>query len=478
MKSTFSRVFAIAAVILLVALVLIGTFFQFLVRDYLTETTMDTLRQQADAIAALAASYTGIDQDGLHSLEFQVNLDVAANVADADATVFDAHGQMVRCSGSLTAEDFAGMTLSPDFIQTIAREGHYASTGKIPRLYEEARNMAATPILDAADGSCLGVVLVSKPVDSIGLVMSRISNIFLMVSLLVVLMAIIAMSFFAHQQSAPLRRMALTAVAFGHGELSARVPLEDSYPEDVENLARAFNNMAQALQKSEYRRQEFVANVSHELKTPMTTISGYIDGILDGTIPPERQRHYLTIVSDETKRLSRLVRSMLDISRLQDQGGIPEEKKIHFDMEECAGQVLITFEKKINDKGLEVEVEMPEHPMYTRADPDAVTQVIYNLLDNAVKFCPQGGKLGLQIQEGGSKISIAVSNSGDTIPPEELPLVFDRFHKLDKSRTKNRDGWGLGLYIVKTIVCSHGEDISVASQDGTTTFTFTMPLVN
>ena len=116
--------------------------------------------------------------------------------------------------------------------------------------------------------------------------------------------------------------------------------------------------------------------------------------------------------------------------------------------------------------------------MYTNADPDAVTQVIYNLIDNAVKFCPQGGTLGLQIQEGGGKIYTSISNSGDTIPPEELPLVFDRFHKLDKSRSKNRDGWGLGLYIVKTIVCSHGEDISVASQNGRTTFTFTMPLVN
>ena len=140
--------------------------------------------------------------------------------------------------------------------------------------------------------------------------------------------------------------------------------------------------------------------------------------------------------------------------------------------------MLFRSEQTINDKGLEVEVEMPEHPMYTRADPDAVTQVIYNLLDNAVKFCPKGGTLGLQIQEGGGKIYTSVSNSGATIPPEELPLVFDRFHKLDKSRSKNRDGWGLGLYIVKTLVCSHGEDISVTSQNGRTTFTFTMPLVN
>ena len=478
MKTTFSRVFSIAAVILLVALVLIGTFFQFLVRDYLTENTLDALRQQADAIATLASSYAGRDGDGLRNLEFQVNLNVAANVTGADAIVFDAGGKALLCSRSLMAEEHAGMTISREFLQTVAREGHYSDTGRIPRLYEDARNIVAYPIFSADTGDCLGMVLVSRPVDSISLVMSRISNIFLMVSLLVVLMAIIAMSFFAHQQSAPLRRMALTAVAFGHGELSARVPLEEGYPEDVENLARAFNNMAQALQKSEYRRQEFVANVSHELKTPMTTISGYIDGILDGTIPPERQRHYLTIVSDETKRLSRLVRSMLDISRLQDEGGIPEEKKIHFDMEECAGQVLITFEQKINDKGLEVDVDMPEHPMYTRADPDAVTQVIYNLLDNAVKFCPQGGTLGLRIQEGGGKIYTSISNSGATIPPAELPLVFDRFHKLDKSRTKNRDGWGLGLYIVKTIVCSHGEDISVTSQNGVTTFTFTMPLVN
>ena len=478
MKSTFSRIFTIAAVILLLALVLIGTFFQFLVRDYLTQNTLDSLSQQADAIAGLAANYAVIDDDGLRTLEFQVNLDVSAKVTGSDIMVFDTAGHVVRTSGTVSLEDFAGMSISTQFIEQVISQGHYRDTGKITRLYEEVRNITASPIFCPVTGNCLGVVMVSRPVDSITLVMSRISNIFLVVSLLVVLMAIIAMSFFAHQQSAPLRRMTQTAVAFGHGDLNARVPVDDSYPEDVENLARAFNNMAVALQKSEYRRQEFVANVSHELKTPMTTIAGYIDGILDGTIPPERQGHYLTIVSDETKRLSRLVRSMLDISRLQDQGGIPEEKKIHFDMEECAGQVLITFEQKINAKELEVEVDMPDHPMYTRADPDAVTQVIYNLLDNAVKFCPQGGRLGLQIQEGGGKIYTSISNSGDTIPAQELPLVFDRFHKLDKSRTKNRDGWGLGLYIVKTIVCSHGEDISVSSQNGRTTFTFTMPLVN
>ena len=177
-----------------------------------------------------------------------------------------------------------------------------------------------------------------------------------------------------------------------------------------------------------------------------------------------------------TKRLSRLVRSMLDISQLQSDG-IPEEKKLRFDLEEAVGQVLITFEQKINAKDLQVEVDMPEHPVFTMANQDYITQVIYNLLDNAVKFCPAGGTLGVRIREGGGKAYISISNDGQTIPPEELPLVFDRFHKLDKSRSENRDGWGLGLYIVKTIVCSHGENISVSSRNGKTEFTFTMPIV-
>ena len=331
--------------------------------------------------------------------------------------------------------------------------------------------------MTAADGDT-GIIIVSSPSASVNQVLTKISNIFLTTAVCVILVSVAAVSFFARRESKPLQDMAKAANAFGHGDLEARVKIEEGNSEEMEEPALAFNNMACSLQKSEYRRQEFVANVSHELKTPMTTISGYVDGMLDKTIPEDKWPHYLQIVSDETKRLSRLVRSMLDISQLQSEGGIPDEKKIHFDLEDCCGSVLITFEKKIEDKGLNVEVDMPEHPVYTFANEDYITQVIYNLIDNAVKFCPTGKTLGLKIREGGAKVYVSVSNEGDTIPPEELPLVFDRFHKLDKSRSQNRDGWGLGLYIVKTIVCSHGENISVTSRDGKTEFTFTLPLVN
>ena len=476
MKTTFSRTFSTAATILLLALLLLGTTFQYLVQNYLTRQTMEDLQQDADVIANLAAAYS--IEGKLNSWNFILNLDVAAQISSSDAVICSVEGKVLLCSDALFGCEHQGMYVdNAEYMQQVILKGGDTFTGVIEGLYTEPRHVVLKPILSSDNTTLSGVVIVSTPTAATTAVMQRISNIFLSAALIVVLIAVLAVSMFARQQSKPLRDLSRAAYQFGHGDLNARVRLSGDYSEEMEELALSFNNMASLLQKSEYQRQEFVANVSHELKTPMTTISGYIDGILDGTIPENRHRYYLQIVSDETKRLSRLVRSMLDISRLQDQP-IPEDKKMHFDLEETVGQVLITFEKKINDKKLEVDVDFPGHPVYTFAGQDYVTQVIYNLIDNAVKFCPERGTLGLKLKEAGKKVYISISNEGETIPPEELPLVFDRFHKLDKSRSQNRDGWGLGLYIVKTIVCSHGENISVTSKNGKTEFTFTMPLVN
>ena len=475
MKTTFSRTFSTAATILLLALLLLGTSFRLLVKDYLTENTFAALQNDADVIANLAAAYS-ID-GSLSSRDFRLNLDVAAQISESDAVICNSEGKIVICSDSPMGCEHQGWDIDDGYLQKVITNGGDQATGVIQDLYDDSRYIVSKPIISTGGSAYSGIVIVSTPTAGTNAIMQRISNIFLSASMIVILIAVLAVSMFARNHSRPMKDMAKVAYAFGHGDFDARVRMEDSFSEEMEELALSFNNMASLLQKSEYQRQEFVANVSHELKTPMTTIAGYIDGILDGTIPESRHRYYLQIVSDETKRLSRLVRSMLDISRLQDQE-IPEDKKMHFDLEECAGQVLITFEKKINDKALDVDVDFPPHPVYTIAGQDYITQVIYNLIDNAVKFCPEGGTLGLSIKEGGNKAYISVSNDGDTIPAEELPLVFDRFHKLDKSRSQNRDGWGLGLYIVKTIVTSHGENISVTSKNGRTEFTFTMPLVN
>ncbi len=475
MKSSFGRSFSVFAGILLVALTVLGGSFQMMVQDYLMETTFGHLEQDAELIANLATSY--LEDEDLGTREFLMNLDIASKVSGSDAVLCNAEGKVVICSDSLFGCKHVGLYVNQDYLNKVVERGSDRATGLIKGLYEEERFLVALPI-SGSQGENLGIIIVSCPLAGINAVLTKISNIFLTTAAVVVLVSVLAVSLFARRESRPLQDMARVANAFGHGDLEARVRIEDNYSEEVEELALAFNNMASSLQKSEYRRQEFVANVSHELKTPMTTIAGYVDGMLDKTIPEEKWPHYLQIVSDETKRLSRLVRSMLDISQLQSQGGIPDEKKLQFDLEDACSQVLLTFEKKIEDKKLNVEVDMPDHPVFTFANEDYITQVIYNLIDNAVKFCPVGGTLGLKIKEGAAKAYVSVSNEGDTIPPEELPLVFDRFHKLDKSRSKNRDGWGLGLYIVKTIVCSHGENISVTSRDGKTEFTFTMPLVN
>jgi len=233
--------------------------------------------------------------------------------------------------------------------------------------------------------------------------------------------------------------------------------------------------MATSIEKSELQHREFVANVSHELKTPMTTIAGYMDGMIDGTIPQQEHKKYMGIVSGEVRRLSRLVRNMLEVARIQDQG-IPEEKKHKFDICETIGRTLLSFEQKINQKYLEVEVQMPDNGVGVWAEEDSITQVVYNLVENAVKFCEQGGSLFLQVESDGTKATVSVANTGPTIAEEELPLLFERFHKTDKSRSEDREGVGLGLHIVRTIVVTHGEDISVTSRDGVTRFSFTLPV--
>ena len=476
MKSSFGRVFYAAALILLLALTMLGVSFQQLVKNYLTESTFSRLDQDAEVLSHLASSYAAGEDTS--SQDFLLSLDVASRLTDTDIIICNAEGKVVLCSDSPFVCKHLKLQINSDYLEKVSSAGVDRTTGVIRGLYDDSRFLTAMPIQDETEGSLLGLVMVSVPTADTTAVLKKLANLYLNTAFVVVLLSALAALAYADRSSRPLREMAKAANDFGHGNLEARVRVEDSYSEETRDLAVAFNNMASSLQKSEYQRQEFVANVSHELKTPMTTISGYVDGILDGTIPPERQNHYLQIVSDETKRLSRLVRSMLDISQLQDEKGMPDEKKMSFDMEECAGLALVNFEKKINDKHINVQVDMPEHPVYTFANQDAVTQVVYNLVDNAVKFCPEGGTLGLTIKEGGGKAYVSVSNDGETIPAEELPLVFDRFHKLDKSRSQNRDGWGLGLYIVKTIVCSHGENIGVTSRDGKTEFTFTMPLVN
>ena len=273
----------------------------------------------------------------------------------------------------------------------------------------------------------------------------------------------------------PLRSMSAAVKRFGGGDFSVRVPVASD--DEIGHLALAFNEMANSLSNSEGMRRSFIANVSHELKTPMTTIAGFIDGILDGTIPEDQQKKYLKIVSDEVKRLSRLVKSMLDLSRI-DSG----EMVLHptcFDLSKTIFTTLLTFEKSIEDRNIEIRGMDSLGQQMVYGDQDLLHQVVYNLIENAVKFTNEGGYISFQVTDSIDRTCITIENSGPGIEPEELPMIFDRFYKTDKSRSRDKNGMGLGLYIVKTVIKLHGGDITVASKQGEfSRFVFYIPNKN
>lgn len=471
MKRSFGGQMALTVCLIFLMLILMSTATQYLYR----RLTVDMLADDVKASASAAGSMMELlgSDNGRGRQQLCIQLDYTARATGNDTVVCDENGTITACSCGLQNCEHLGWQFNRQLLDEIPAEGALFRDSLHIGCYGELR-MAALCRVQTREGG-LRYVVSSRSAAAVNQRLSEAIRANVLVVLLVMLLAVPVVWFITQRQMKPIKQMTAAARRMAHGQMDVRVDADDTDTAELNELALAFNNMAQALAKSEQKRQEFVANVSHELKTPMTTISGYMDGMLDGTIPPEQQPKYMEIISGEVKRLSRLVRSMLEVSRIQDQG-IPPERKRSFDLCQTVGEVLLSFEQKINGKGLEVETELPDQGARTFADPDAITQVVYNLIDNAVKFCPEGGTLGLKIaQTKGGKYLVSVSNTGAGIPADELPLVFERFHKTDKSRSADREGWGLGLYIVKTIIMSHEEDIYVTSRDGVTEFSFTMP---
>ena len=284
----------------------------------------------------------------------------------------------------------------------------------------------------------------------------------ILASLWVMIASFVAVYFISEKIVSPIRQMSVATKRFSAGEFDTKIPVEGS--DEIAELATAFNSMADSLANLEYMRSSFLANVAHDLRTPMTSISGFIDGILSGAIPQEQQSYYLGVIGQEIRRLSRLVSNLLDISRME--AGNRKFEKTPFDICETARIILLTFEAKIDAKKLNVEFDAPEDRLYVYSDKDAVYQVLYNLCDNAVKFSRDGGLYRITIKEAGDKVSVSVFDEGIGVSKEDLPNVFDRFYKRDKSRGLDRTGVGLGLYIVKTIMDNLGEQITVDSVQG------------
>ncbi len=360
-----------------------------------------------------------------------------------------------------------------EILTAVKANGSFKGTKRLVSGNKTEYLIYALPILSDNNADS-GVLFVCTSNFSLPILNERMTNTVLMSSLWILLATIIAVYFISERITSPLKQMSRAAKSFANGHFDVRVPVSGS--DEISELATAFNSMATSLASSDELRRAFLANVSHDLRTPMTTISGFIDGIIDGTIPPDKHEYYLDIIRNEVRRLSRLVSSLLDITRIQ--AGEREFTKSVFDICEMARIIVIGFERKIEEKKLDVEFICDNDKMFAFADRDAVYQILYNICDNAVKFSNSGAKYRITITEKNKKIITSVYNEGQGIKKEELPFVFERFYKSDKSRGLDKTGVGLGMYIAKTIIDAHEEEIWVESEYSKyCEFSFSLPAI-
>ncbi len=308
----------------------------------------------------------------------------------------------------------------------------------------------------------VGAIFVCSTDESIDDLISSALRAIVTVCIWVLFATLVAVYFISERIISPLKQMSKAAKSFAAGKLDVRVPVTGR--DEISELAIAFNDMAASMANLETMRSSFLSNVSHDLRTPMTTISGFIDGIIDGTIPKEKHEYYLRMIGDEVRRLSRLVSALLDVTRIQ--AGERKFTMEAFDVCEMARIILISFEQQIERKKLDVEFDIEDENIFVYADRDAMYQILYNICDNAVKFSKEGGKYRIKITEKDKRIFVSVYNEGIGIPSDELPNVFERFYKNDKSRSLDKTGVGLGMYIAKSIIDAHNEEIWVKSKYG------------
>ncbi len=472
MKSIYLRNFMATAILVTICFLIIGVAFIAIGRQYLIREYQDGMDTCAEEVSRMAAAVSRSEK--LSSWTLSMNLSAMSNSTGNHIFITDSEGTVISCSDRAMHCDHLGRQLAGSFFAALSQTGHYKEITDLEGFYGKDRYIVAREIR-SGEGSLLGYVFVSSAIDNMLGAWSTFLGVSAAVGLAVFALALLMSLFFSKRMARPLDDMAEASRKFARGDFSVRVRQEDDPTDEMGALIESFNKMADSLESAEARRSEFIANISHELRTPMTTIAGFADGILDGTIPREEQDKYLRSIRDETRRLSRLVREMLDVSQLRNRIADPTRRQV-FDLTELICQTMLSFEDRASKKSLDVDPQLPDDPIMVNADKDAITQVIYNLIDNAVKFARDGSCIVIRLYKENGKAYVSVKDEGETIPPEDLPFIFDRFHKSDRSRSLDKDGVGLGLYLVKAIINGHDEDIAVRSEDGVTEFVFTLSL--
>ena len=473
MRKTISNVYFATTAILLVAGITVMGFVQM----YLSMSYFVGERKSAlSGVVQVAAKQVSLLQQGedLPQLSeedrdrMQQAIGIVSETSDSSLLLADAQGNVVLAAGF---DQALGAQIPRNVLDQMAG-GQKAmfDSGTLGGVYDKGQYTAGCVLTDAA-GQVRGYAFASSNISALNGYVADMFSTFILSAGLMLLISSLLSVVFTTRLTLPLRRIAEAARKFGAGDFSTRVPVEGE--DEVAQLAVTFNNMAANLEAIDSSRSNFMGNIAHELRTPMTSVKGFVDGMLDGTIPPELYNHYLGVVSQEVGRLTRLIQNMLDISKLE--AGEYQVNARSYDVWESITGAALAAEQRIESGKIQIQGLVPERTM-VYADPDLVHQVVYNLLDNAIKFTPEEGIIRFGVTRSGGQVTVSIWNTGPGIAPEALPFVFDRFFKEDRSRGLNTRGSGLGLHICKVLVNLSGGKIWVESQEGEwCRFSFTLP---
>ncbi len=480
-KSVFAKYITTFMLIVFVSFLLLVLIITSMVNNY----ALDAKREQLSHAAHSAVDFLESYIEGSSSANFGVLMEVAQDEVDrmlialaatgenVSMMVVDERGNVLRMVENGAAVPDLELKLPYSVVIEAISGDELSRFESMEGVFYEPQLYCAVPISTGDEKIC-GAVFACAASATLDELLGVMVKTVVVASIWVMLAALVAVYLITVRIISPLKSMSRMAKEFASGNFSVRAPVHGK--DEVAELAVAFNNMAESLSHLEVMRNTFMANVSHDLRTPMTTISGFIDNILSGAIPPEKHHYYLDLIRTEVQRLARLVASLLDISRIQ--AGDRKFEMRPFDICEMARRIVISFEGKIESKHLDVEFNCDEERMMALADHDAIYQILYNICDNAVKFSRDGGLLRVSLAKiKENSVRVSVYNEGEGIAKADLPFVFERFYKGDKSRGLDKSGVGLGMFIAKTIIDAHQQRIWVESEQGAyCEFCFTLSL--
>lgn len=467
----FKKYFFMTSLIIVFSLSVMMMILSFALNNYLAKEKYKSLSISCTEVTEYISE---LSDGAIKTEDFFKTVNALASVSDVDIFIADNAGRVIACGCDDWMENgecfHSDTIISADELKGVGGKSSF-KLGTL-EIYKNPHYIASEPLY-GRENERIGTVFGAAPISAIRELMLTIIRLYLLSAVIPIILMFFAIYTMTYRMTKPLKLMSEASKAMAKGDFSKRIPVTSD--DEIGELAVSFNQMTNSLVQLEGMRKSFVANVSHELKTPMTTIGGFIDGILDGTIEPEKQRYYLTIVSDEVKRLSRLVQSMLSMAKLE--SGEFVLKPELFDFRELLCTIVISQEQRIESQKLNITGLDEIQSVSVNADRDLIHQVIYNLLDNAIKFTDESGTIDFKVKSDNKKLVFTITNTGAGIPENELPYVFDRFYKVDKSRSAVKNSTGLGLYIVKTILKAHGGSITVASRENSfTSFGVTLPL--